>query len=116
ARTMIDLTGDASNKEILIIGGAGHSQARALEARGANVTEVEIDPFVIQLSDKHFGPIEGKVVAQDGRAFVEQASQNQYDFVLIDAYNGPASIPPQLTTVEFFRAVDATLKPGGRVI
>jgi len=116
ARRMVELAGDVGNKEILIIGGAGHSQARALEARGAIVTEVEIDPIVIQLSDRYFGPIKGKVVAQDGRAFVEQSDQNQYDIILIDAYNGPASIPYQLATVEFFQALDSTLRPGGRVI
>lgn len=116
ARMMVELAGDVQGKDVLVIGGAGHSQARALERRGARVTEVEIDPFVIALSDEHFGEIEGRVVAQDGRAFVAQAAAHSFDLVLIDAYNGPASVPPQLTTLEFFREVDAVLKPGGRML
>ncbi len=116
ARMMVELAGDVAGKQVLVIGGAGHSQARALEARGARVTEVEIDPFVIALSDRYFGPIEGQVVAQDGRAFVAQAQPGRYDLMLIDAYNGPASVPPQLTTVEFFEAAARALKPDGRLL
>lgn len=116
ARTMIELAGDVQNKRVLVIGGAGHAQARELEARGALITEVEIDPFVVKLSDKYFGPIQGEVFAQDGRWFVEQSDPNHFDFVLIDAFNGPASVPPQLTTVEFYQAVNRTLKPDGKLI
>lgn len=116
ARNMVEATGDVQGKRVLVIGGAGHSMARALEARGANVTEVEIDPIVVQLSNEFFGPIEGEVIVQDGRAYVEQAETGIFDFVLIDAFNGPQSIPAQLTTVEFFESVERILKPDGIMI
>ena len=116
ARTKVNLVGDANEKRILLIGGAGHSMARALEAQGAVVTEVEIDPIVVQVSDEFFGPINGEVIVQDGRAFVEQSPAGVYDYVLIDAFNGPACVPAQLTTLEFFQSVGRILKSNGRMI
>jgi spermidine synthase len=116
AAEMVKLAGDVSGKKILIIGGAGHTQARALERRGAEITEVEIDPFVIQMSDQYFGEIHGEVIATDGRAYLEQLRDEQFDFIFVDAFDGLASIPTQLTTVEFFQAVNRALKPGGRLL
>lgn len=116
ARSMVELVGDAAGKNILVIGGAGHSMARALEARGATLTEVEIDPVVVEVSDEFFGKLNGEVIVQDGRAYVEQAESGIYDYVLIDAFDGPASVPAQLTTLEFFQAVARVLKPDGRMI
>lgn len=113
---MINIAGDVSGKRVLIIGGAGHSQARALEKRGAAVTEVEIDPFVIRLSDQYFGEIKGEVIATDGRTYLEQLRDEKFDLILVDAFDGLASAPPQLTTREFFQAVDRALAPEGRLI
>jgi spermidine synthase len=113
---MLKLAGDVRGKNILIIGGAGHTQARALEKRGATVTEVEIDPFVIQMSDQHFGKIKGRVLATDGRTYLEQNQKPQYDLIFVDAFDGLASAPPQLTTQEFFAAASRALVPGGRLI
>ena len=108
-----DLIPDLTDKQVLIIGGAGHGLAHAMENRGAQVTEVEIDPIVVALSDEYFGEIQGRVVLQDGRVFVEQADANRYDLVLVDVFDGAANVPPQFTTVEFFRAVEQVLKPDG---
>jgi len=116
ARKMVDIAGDVNGKKILVIGGAGHSMARALEAKGATVTEVEIDPIVVDLSDEFFGPINGEVIVQDGRVYVDNAETDTFDFVLIDAFNGPQSIPAQLTTLEFFESVARILKPDGFMI
>lgn len=117
ARNMVESAGtNLAGKHVLVIGGAGHSIARALEARGATTTEVEIDPIVVQLSDEFFGEIAGDVVVQDGRAFVEQAPDETYDIVMIDAFNGPQSIPAQLTTLEFFESVERILKPEGAMV
>lgn len=116
ARTMVDLVQKPEGSQILIIGGAGHSQARTLEGKGANITEVEIDPIVIEVSNQYFGPINGEVVIQDGRAYVETAGPDLFDYVLIDAFSGPASIPPQLTTLEFFSRISRVLKPNGVLI
>jgi spermidine synthase len=116
ATEMINLAGDVKGKKILIIGGAGHTQAHALEKRGASVTEVEIDPVVIQMSDRYFGPIHGQVVPTDGRAYLEGLKGEKYDLIFVDAFDGLASAPVQLTTQEFFEAASRTLEPGGRLI
>jgi spermidine synthase len=116
AKKMVELAGNPAGKKILIIGGAGHSMAHGLERLGAQVTEVEIDPFVVQLSDAYFGAIQGKVVVEDGRTYVDRAADNQFDYVMLDAFNGVNYVPPQLTTVEFYESVRRILKPGGRLL
>jgi spermidine synthase len=116
AQAMVSLVTQPQGARVLMIGGAGHSIARALEARGAIVTEVEIDPVVVQVSDALFGRIDGDVVIQDGRAYVEQAPDAAFDYVLVDAFDGPASVPAQLTTREFFDSVRRILQPEGRLI
>jgi spermidine synthase len=115
AKKMVELAGNPAGKKILIIGGAGHSMAHGLERLGAQVTEVEIDPFVVQLSDAYFGAIKGKVVVEDGRTYVDRAAANQFDYVMLDAFNGVNYVPPQLTTAEFYQSVRRILKPDGRL-
>lgn len=116
ARTMIELVSRPTNQRVLVIGGAGHTIARALETRGAVVTEVEIDPIIVEVSDEYFGPLQGDVVVQDGRAYVDTYAGQGFDYVLIDAFSGLYSVPPHLTTLEFFESVSRSLTPGGRMI
>ena len=116
AETLLGFAGDVGGDRVLVIGGAGHALAHAFENRGATVTEVEIDPLVIDLSDEYFGPIEGEVVTADGRIFIERAEPAHYDLIVIDAFDGAANVPPQLTTQEFFEAVKRALKPQGRML
>lgn len=116
AVTMLQYVEEIAGKRALVIGGAGHAMARYLENRGAIVTEVEIDPIVVQLSDEYFGTINGDVVIQDGRAFIENAPSESYDLILIDAFDGGASVPAQMTTVEFFEAVERVLTPDGLML
>lgn len=113
---MVRVAGDVQGKKVLIIGGAGHTQSRSLEKRGAIVTEVEIDPFVVDLSDQYFGKIQGQIVVQDGRPYLEQLQGQQYDLILVDAFDSIGAVPPQLTTQEFFQTVARTLTPQGRMI
>jgi spermidine synthase len=116
ARTMLDLIGtEIDGQTALVIGGAGHSLARWLESHGAVVTEVEIDPIVVELSDEHFGSIDGEVVIQDGRVYVEGAPASSFDLIIVDAFDGAATVPPQLTTLEFFEAATDALTPDGRL-
>ena len=115
SRVISEIIQDVKGKSVLVIGAAGHSHAHVLERRGASVTEVEIDPFVASISDEFFGKIKGKTIIQDGRAFVELAPPSSYDIVIVDAYNA-LSVPPQLTTREFFDRVKQILKPNGKLI
>lgn len=116
AARMVDLAGAVDGLRVLVIGGAGHAMTRSLENNGATVTEVEIDPVVVELSDRHFGTVESEIVIQDGRVYAELAEANSFDLILVDAFDGAATVPPQLTTREFFQALDRILKPEGRII
>lgn len=112
-RLVDDFSPDLTNQRVLVIGGAGHAMAHALERRGASVVEVEIDPVVVQLSDEHFGTIDGEVVVMDGRAYVEQATPNSFDIVIVDAFDGGVGVPPQMTSREFYEAVARILTDEG---
>ncbi len=114
AQTMLDLIpDDVSDQHTLIIGGAGHSLARELERRGATTVEVEIDPVVVDLSDEYFGTIDGEIVIQDGRVYMAGVPAGSFDFVIVDAFDGAATVPPQLTTQEFFQEAARALTPEG---
>ncbi len=115
-KQIVERIGNAAGKKILIIGGAGHTMARSLEKRGGQVVEVEIDPFIVKMSDRYFGPISGKVVIEDGRIYVDRLSDSQFDFIILDAFNDAYYVPPQLTTLEFYQNVKRILKPGGRLL
>lgn len=112
----VDTLGDLSERQALVIGGAGHALAHTLEGRGMRVTEVEIDPLVVELSDEFFGPIEGDVVIQDGRVYLENTEPGRFDLIVIDAFNDAANVPPQLTTLEFFQAVRRALNDEGLMV
>jgi spermidine synthase len=78
---------------------------------------VEIDPVVIEAARLHVGVVESKrlrVVAGDGRAFIEGTTE-RWDLILLDAF-GEDYIPFPLTTAEFFRGVERRLAPGGAVV
>jgi len=100
----------------LILGAAGHGIAHGLENRGAIVTEVEIDPFVAELSDEYFGEIQGETIIQDGRIYMELVEENTFDLILIDVFDAAANVPPQFVTQEFFQATQQALTDEGLVV
>lgn len=80
------------------------------------VTTVELDPAVVELSHKYFGVKDGPnfhMIARDGRMFLA-GSKDKYDVILIDAYRGPF-VPFHLLTKEFYQLVRAHLANGGVV-
>jgi len=80
------------------------------------VTSVELDPAVVELSGKYFGIGDEpnfKVVNRDGRIFLSE-SKDKYDIILIDAYRGPF-VPFHLLTKEFYELVKSHLAEGGVV-
>jgi spermidine synthase len=117
AATMVELVDqqfpDMSGRRALVLGGAGHTMAHALENRGATVTEVEIDPVIVQMSDEYFGGIDGNIVIADARTYANTAPDDEFDVILFDAFDSGTGIPPQLTTQEFFVEIDRILKPEG---
>jgi spermidine synthase len=108
----------AKIKSILEIGTGGGRTAWYLHRflPDIQITSVELDPAVLELSRKYFGIREEpnfQLVSRDGRIFLA-ASKAHYDVILIDAYRGPF-VPFHLLTKEFYQIVKAHLAPGGVV-
>lgn len=81
----------------------------------AAVSGVEIDPKITALSRQYFDlPADMPVAEYDGRAYL-QAMDEQYDVILVDAYQD-ITIPFQMSTVEFFTQVRDHLKPNGVMV
>ena len=109
-------------RSILIIGLGGATLPNALHQLlpEAVIESVELDPAVLEVATRYFGYAPGerqKVFLEDGRDFVERASQEgrRYDMVLLDAFDVDY-IPPQLMTQEFLEHVKAILADGGVVV
>jgi spermidine synthase len=96
-------------KRVLMAGLGGGSTQRAWQHYYTNVLvdTVEIDPVVVVVAHKYFGVTESpnlRIHTNDARVFLRR-STNTYDVILMDAYATTrygSSIPPHLTTKEFF--------------
>jgi spermidine synthase len=77
---------------------------------------VEINPNSLAAATDFFDfdPREVEVHLEDARTFVRR-HQQLYDLVVTDLFHGDCT-PDYLLTVEFFREVQASLRPGGVVI
>ena len=76
------------------------------------ITAVEIDQSIINLSYKYFKMNKDvNVVCDDGRNFIAR-DKNTYDIILVDAYSS-ISAPFHMTTVEFFTSVKDHLSNDG---
>ena len=108
-------------KNILIIGLGGGTMSNTLHQLfpKANITNVEIDKAVQKVARRYFNFIENEHVSsvvQDGRIFIkrEKIKNNQYDLVILDAFNGDY-IPEHLMTKEFLNEVKSILSANGVV-
>lgn len=107
-------------KRVLMIGLGGGSTQRSFLHYYTNtiVDTVEIDPVVVEVAKQFFGVTESarhKIYNEDGRVFLRRATE-QYDAILLDAYTTTrygSSIPPHLTTREFFQLAESRLTTNG---
>jgi spermidine synthase len=105
-------------RNVLVLGNAGGSTARALAALypGVAIDGVELDPKVTDVARRYLGldRIRGlHVITADARAYL-RSTHKRYDVIAIDTYHQPY-IPFQVTTREFFSLVRSHLTPGGAV-
>ena len=100
----------------LVLGMAAGMIPRYLHHQGQKVTAVEINPNSLQAATEffNFDPRGVAVHIEDARTFVRRHHQ-AYDLVVTDLFQGDCT-PDYLLTVEFFREVQACLRPGGVVI
>jgi spermidine synthase len=107
-------------KRVLMAGLGGGSTQRAYQHYFTNVMvdTVEIDPAVVEVAKKYFNVTENKTLqvhTNDARQFLRRAT-NTYDVILMDAYSTTrygSSLPPQLTTREFFTIANDHLSTNG---
>src|SRR5882672_9522201 len=107
-------------RRILVVGLGGGTLPMFLRKHypAATIDAAEIDPDVVDVAKKFFGFIEdGHLRAHvgDGRQFIENARQANYDIIFLDAF-GAHDVPKQLTTQEFLQFTRRALKPSGVVV
>jgi len=108
-------------KNVLIIGLGGGTLSNVIHELypDAIIENAEIDPAVIKVARDYFAFVENDKVTskvQDGRIFIKRAAikKQQYDWVILDAFNGDY-IPEHLLTKEFFEEIKSVLSPNGIV-
>jgi len=104
----------------LAIGGGAYSVPRAilLGAPRAVVDVAEIDPTLHALALEYFGLVDDARLRNhvaDGRRFLRDAP-GSYDLIFLDAYRSFISVPPQMTTREFFALAKDRLRANGVLI
>jgi spermidine synthase len=107
-------------KRVLMMGLGGGSTQRSFQRYQTNVMvdTVELDSVVVTTAKKYFGVAETplhKIHTMDGRIYLRRTT-NTYDAILMDAYTMTrygSSIPPHLTTKEFFTLANEHLSTNG---
>jgi spermidine synthase len=106
-------------KEILILGMGTGTYAKECKYffPNVNITGVEIDQKIVDLSKKYFQLTdeEAKVFVNDGRTFLMSEDAEKYDVIMVDAYHD-ITIPFHMSSREFFAQVKEHLKPGGVIM
>ncbi|MGP8052125.1 MAG: spermidine synthase [Desulfobaccales bacterium] len=103
-------------RKALVLGMAAGMIPRYLQHQGRQVTAVEINPNSLEAATTFFGldPRGIEIHLEDARTFVRR-HPDSYDLVITDLFQGDCT-PDYLLSVEFFREVQACLRPGGVVI
>jgi spermidine synthase len=107
-------------KNVLMVGLGGGSTQRSYQHFYTNVMveTAELDPVVVEVAKKYFGVTETprhKIHEEDGRVFLRRTT-NRYDAIIMDAYATTrygSSLPPHLTTKEFFVLANNRLTTNG---
>lgn len=111
---MTDDMDDVDN--VLFIGGGGYTGPQEFEDEyDVDVDVVEIDGEVTDAAEEYFGLEHGENMTsyeQDGRSFLDDAPDDEYDVIVLDAYK-KEQVPFHLTTVEFMELVSDRLTDDG---
>jgi spermidine synthase len=107
-------------RRTLIVGGGGGVAPVIFKKTypQMSVDVVEIDPVVAAVARKWFGMETDerlRLFVQDGRMYLYNTEQ-QYDYILLDAYTAGGRIPFHLTTREFLELVRSRVAADGIVL
>jgi spermidine synthase len=81
----------------------------------ASLTTAEIDPMMVDVAETYTGfrpDDRDTIVINDGRRYLHQTEQ-KWDWIVLDAYVRKSQVPPQFTTVEFYKLVMSRLRANG---
>ncbi|KAI8904610.1 S-adenosyl-L-methionine-dependent methyltransferase [Powellomyces hirtus] len=93
--------------------GIGASTRTLLHHTSIHLDLVELDPAVVRFATEFFDlPAPHSVHITDGRAFLDAAPANTYDYVLHDVFTG-GLVPAPLFSVQAFEAVRRVLRKDG---
>lgn len=100
--------------------GLGAGTIAAYGEKGDSTTFYELDPKVLRFANKYFtflsdSPANVNVLLGDARITMEKQSPQDYDILVIDAFNGDA-IPIHLLTRESVELYMRLLKPDGMLL
>ncbi len=105
---------DLGSAAIIGLGGGRTAWYYHKSVPDLDFTAAELDPAVVQLSEKYFNVRPEKnfaIAVEDGRVWLTRTDKD-FDVILIDAYRGPF-VPFHLLTREFYQLVAKHLRPGG---
>lgn len=109
-------------KRVLILGFGGGTLVNVFVSLfpGITIDAVEIDAAVVHVARSFFGFKKSagtRVTVQDGRVFARRALRrgNQYDYIVLDAFNGDY-IPEHMMTVEFLEQCRQLLTDDGVLV
>lgn len=118
APVMAGMTGEVNeDRSIMILGmGSGtYANYCAKYFPGTKICGAEIDEKIVNIASDYFHlPDSVEVHVEDGRAYLT-ASDEQYDVIMVDAYQD-ITIPFQLSSREFFQEVSDHLKDSGVMV
>jgi len=101
-------------KSCLVIGVGAGLVPSWYEQNGVTCDVVDIDLKVIQLAEHYFNfAPKGEVIAEDGRYYLASSSK-QYDYLILDAFNGDIT-PAHLLSKEALESAKSRLTPNGVV-
>ncbi|MEX0658313.1 MAG: fused MFS/spermidine synthase [Egibacteraceae bacterium] len=108
---------DGGPVDALHVGGGGFTMPRylAAERAGSHSLVLELDPMLVDIARDELGLATGedlRVQTGDARLGVAAQPPERWDVVIGDAFGGLA-VPWHLTTVEFARDIQETLRPDG---
>ncbi|MFP6665427.1 MAG: fused MFS/spermidine synthase [Deltaproteobacteria bacterium] len=112
----LGLTLAGRRRRALVVGLGGGGFIRFLRRRYPRlvIDVVELDPNVVMLARRHFRFREGRhIVLHETDAILHLSeTREEYDFILLDAYDGP-TLAPRLASRDFFALSRARLAAGG---
>ncbi len=105
------------HSEVLILGlcsGTFASQCRTFFP-DSHITGVEIDDKIVDLAYEYFDlSPDVDVIIGDGRTYIDRCDE-RFNVIMVDAYQD-ITIPPSMSTVEFFTSVKKRLTAGGVMV